>query len=304
MAILLRIAGSTLGIASMFLAPVAVSAQSGPPETGQEGEGSEERRGPPPGIPADSVFDETWATVGIGVAASASYRGSDDYRVIPLPVVQGQIEGVRIQTRGPGATLNFIPEKRDELSFSAGPAFRFRNDRASQIEDEVVELAGELDTALEVGLAAGVSVPGVLIPVDRLSFDVEARWDVLGAHDGRVIEPRISLFSPLSRGAAASIGLSAEFVDDNYADYYFSVSPAQSLASGLPEFEADGGLQSLGANVFLAVDLDGNAFNGGFSVVTIGGYTRLVGDAADTPYTSERGSADQFFGAIGIGYTF
>jgi len=37
---------------------------------------------------------------------------------------------------------------------------------------------------------------------------------------------------------------------------------------------------------------------------TIAGYSQLVGDAADTPYTSTRGSAGQFIGGIGIGYTF
>ena len=44
--------------------------------------------------------------------------------------------------------------------------------------------------------------------------------------------------------------------------------------------------------------------NGGLALVVIGGYSRVLGDAADTPFTSIRGSADQWFTAVGVGYTF
>ena len=96
----------------------------------------------------------------------------------------------------------------------------------------------------------------------------------------------------------------ASFSDDNFADYYFTVSPQQSSDTGLAEFTADGGLNSLGINMIATVDLDNNVLNGGINVFGVGGYSRLVGDAADTPYTSVRGSADQFIAGIGIGYTF
>jgi outer membrane scaffolding protein for murein synthesis (MipA/OmpV family) len=36
----------------------------------------------------------------------------------------------------------------------------------------------------------------------------------------------------------------------------------------------------------------------------VSGYSRLLGDAADTPYTAERGSANQFIAGLGVGYTF
>ena len=39
-------------------------------------------------------------------------------------------------------------------------------------------------------------------------------------------------------------------------------------------------------------------------LVVIGGYSRVLGDAADTPFTDIRGSKNQFLGAVGIGYTF
>jgi outer membrane scaffolding protein for murein synthesis (MipA/OmpV family) len=63
-------------------------------------------------------------------------------------------------------------------------------------------------------------------------------------------------------------------------------------------------LNSVGALGILTIDLDNNALNGGFNVYTIAGYSRLVGDSANTPFTSIRGSASQFIGGVGIGYTF
>ena len=260
--------------------------------------------GPPPYIAAENVFDGDWLRVGVGAGIGPSYDGSDDYAVFPAPIIQGSLGGVDINTRPAGLALDFIPDSREGPNFALGPTFRLRSDRADNIKDDVVKLAGELDRAFEIGIAAGISLPGTLNPRDSLSFNVDARWDVAGAHEGMVIEPNVTYFTPLDRGTALSLSLGAEFVDDDYAGYYYSVSPAQSLASGLPEYTADGGLNSLGANMLLAVDLDGNAINGGLAIVVIGGYSRSLGDAKRTPYTSIRGSADQFFGAVGIGYTF
>ncbi len=260
------------------------------------------------GPPQRPVFDDTWATIGIGAGLVPSYSGSDDYVVFPLPLIVGRIGGVGVSPNGPGFNLDLLSDEPGrgppETSFSFGPSFRFRNDRANQIEDEVVELAGELDTAIEVGASAGVTFPAVLSRFDRLSFSTQVRWDILGAHSGMLIEPSVSYFTPVGRGTAVQFSANASFVDDDFADYYYSVSPQQSADSGLAEFTADGGLNSVGALTIVTFDLDGNILNGGWNVYGVAGYSRLVGDAADTPYTSERGSANQAIAGLGVGYTF
>lgn len=260
----------------------------------------------------DSVFDETWVTVGIGAGLVPSYSGSDDYRFFPLPLVVGRVGGVGITPNGPGFTLNFLSQgpqagpagAGNGPEFSLGPSFRLRNDRADTIKDDVVKAAGELDTAFELGASAGVTFPGVLHSLDRVSVSTQVRWDVAGAHDGMLIEPSVSYFTPVGRNAAVQLAFNASFVDDSYADYYYSVSAQQSTDTGLAQFSADGGLDSVGTLAIITLDLDGNALNGGFSLYGIGGYSRLVGDGADTPYTSVRGSADQFIGGLGLAYTF
>ena len=254
--------------------------------------------------PADTVYDDTWVSLGVGVGLGPSYDGSDEYAVFPAPIIQGKVAGISIQPRPAGLALDFIPDADGGMGFALGPTMRVRSNRARQIKDPVVEAAGKLDAAIEVGAAAGLSFPKVLDPYDSLSVGVDALWDVAGAHGGRTLTPSVTYFTPLSRGMAASLSLSAEHADDDFADYYYSVSPTQSAASGLPQFAADSGWTKAGATMLLAFDFDGDLTNGGLSAVLIGGHSRMLGDAKQTPYTSIRGSTGQWFGAVGGGYTF
>ena len=252
----------------------------------------------------DSVFEGDWLSVGVGAAYSPSYDGSDDYVVSVLPIVQGSLGGVDINPRPGGLALDFVPDAETGPGFDLGIAARIRRNRAAQIEDPVVAGLGELDTAFEVGPTAGVSFPQLLNPFDSLSFNLDARWDVAGAHGGFVIDPSLTYFTPLSRGVIASFTLGTEYVDGDYADYYYSIGPADSAASGLAQFDADGGFTKANATLLLGVDLNGNAADGGLALVGIGGYSRMLGDAKRTPFTSVRGDADQWFLAAGVGYTF
>lgn len=254
------------------------------------------------------VYDETWATIGLGAGLVPSYAGSNDYIAFPLPLVVGRVGGIGIRPNGAGITLDVLSAKpslgKRKTRLAFGPTLRFRNDRNIQINDNVVEAAGELDAALEVGLNAGVSFPGVFKPLDTLTVGAQVRWDVLGAHEGMVIEPQVNYATPLGKAFVLQVQAQMEFVDDSFAGYYFTVTPAQRLASGLPTFTAEGGLNRIGTLAILNYDLSGNALDGGWSVFGVGGYSRLLGDAADTPYTRLRGSANQFITGLGVGYTF
>ncbi len=254
----------------------------------------------------DTVYDGNWLSVGAGAVYSPSYDGSDDYVVSPIPIVQGSLGGIGISPRAGGLALDFIPDTDGEIAFSAGVAAKLNRNRASQIEDRVVRQYGKLDTAIEVGPTVGVSFPGLLNPYDSLSFNLDLQWDVAGAHDGRTISPGVAYFTPLSRGIAASLSFGATHVDDDYADYYYSVPPLATVdpADALPAFAAEGGWDSIGTNLLVGIDLDGDLANGGLALVAIGGYSRMLGDGKRSPFTSVRGDADQWMGALGIGYTF
>ena len=107
----------------------------------------------------------------------------------------------------------------------------------------------------------------------------------------------------MSRRFYVSASASAEWAGDGYADYYYSISPAESLSSGLAIYEAEGGLKEwrLGLTALHAFSGD---LTHGWSVFTSGSYGHLVGDFADSPIVDNRGSASQWMAAVGVAYTF
>ncbi len=257
------------------------------------------------GAPDATVFDGDYLTVGVGGFYGPSYEGSDDYILFPAPVVQGSLLGVTITPRPGGAALDFIPDtKGAKVGFSLGPVVTLRRDRVSRINDPVVKRLGKLKTAVEVGATAGVTVYDFVTGYDSLTFGVDARWDVAGAHKGMLYGPTVSYFTPVSKGAAINLAVTAEHMDRDYANYYFTVSPAGSVASGLPAFQASSGWKNVGVNALVGVDFDGDLTNGGLAGFVTGGYTKLLNDAKRTPLTSIRGDADQWLVGAGLAFTF
>ncbi|MEQ8412670.1 MAG: MipA/OmpV family protein [Erythrobacter sp.] len=282
----------------------------------QQGQQQGQGQGQGPGQPFPTgmqgmkpVFDNNWVTLGVGVGMVPSYAGSDDYIAFPLPLIVGRLGGIGLTPNGPGITLNLlsqrtIPGQPGGTTFQFGPAFRIRNDRNARISDEVVEAAGKLDVAAEVGANVGVSFPRVLNRFDSLTLSTQVRWDILGAHEGMLIEPNIGYTTPIGQATVINLQAGMQFVDDSFADYYYSVTPGQAAASGLPQFRADGGLNSAGFTAIVNYDLSGNSLDGGFSIYSVVGYSRLFGDGEDTPYTALRGDPNQIITGLGVGYTF
>jgi outer membrane scaffolding protein for murein synthesis (MipA/OmpV family) len=256
--------------------------------------------------PAGSVFDGDWLIVGGGAIYGPSYDGSDDYVVDPVPAIQGKVFGIGINARNSGLSLDFINDGGNKISFAFGPSARLRSNRAVHIKDPVVEQLGTLKRAIEVGGSAGVSINKLVTGYDTLSFSVDVRKDINGSHGGVAINPSISYFTPLSKGIAVALTADAEHADDKFMNYYFSVTPAGSAATGgvLPAYQAKGGWRQLGGSALLALDLDGDLTNGGLAIVAIGRYSRLINDAEFSPIVSVRGSRHQWNGGLGLALSF
>jgi outer membrane scaffolding protein for murein synthesis (MipA/OmpV family) len=244
-------------------------------------------------------------TIGAGVGYVPTYEGSDDYRIIPAAIVRGEVGRHGFFTRGLQAYFDLIPEAPGEkLDLSFGPVAAVRLNRTSSIKDARVRALGELDTAIEIGGFAGIAKTGVITSdYDTLSFRVAYLKDVADAHDSHIISPSLEYGTPLSRFSYVGLGVSAEWVGDGYASYYFDVTPAGSLASGLAPFQADGGFKSWSANIFGAQALSGDLIRG-LSLFAVGSYTRLQGDFRRSPIVADAGSPNQWFGAIGLAYSF
>uniref|UniRef100_UPI000C1FA58D MipA/OmpV family protein n=1 Tax=Sphingobium xenophagum TaxID=121428 RepID=UPI000C1FA58D len=204
-----------------------------------------------------------------------------------------------------GFAVDLIPDNRDSgIGFSFGPAASVSFNRSRGIKDPVVKAAGKLDTAIELGVSGGVTAYKLLSDYDSLTFSGDVRWDVAGAYSGMVVRPTVTYVTPVSKAVLVTLSAGARHVDDKYARYYYSVTPAQAAASGLPEYNAKGGWDSVNFGTLVGWDLSGDLRDGGFALFAVANYSRMLNDGKSTPYTSLRGDADQWLGGLGLAYTF
>jgi MipA family protein len=250
----------------------------------------------------EEVANRNNVTVGVGGAVVPDYEGSDDYRIIPAVAIRGKVGGISFSTRGTYLYLDVVPAGAGQVELDAGPIAGFRLNKRRHVKDDIVELLPKTKTAFEVGGFAGVSLHGLTNPYDTLAFRVDVTH-ALNAYKGTSFAPNIEFSTPLSRTTYAGLSVGAEFVGNKYADYYYTITPADSLVSGLPVFNADGGLKNWKAGLLLNQSITGDLLHG-FSVFGAGQYSRLVGDFKRSPIVSDRGSANQWVGAVGLAYTW
>jgi MipA family protein len=252
----------------------------------------------------EEVANKDTITVAAGAAIVPDYEGSDDYRIIPAGAIRGKVHGFSFTTRGSYFYLDVIPQS-GKVDFDVGPIVGVRFNSRKKIDDDIVKLLPKRKTAIEVGGFAGVSFHGLTNPYDTLALRVDVLHDIGKAHKSTVFSPNVEFSTPLSMRTYASLNVGAEFVSNKFADYYFSLTPADSIRTGavLPPFNASGGMKNWKAGLLLNQSLTGNLLHG-ISIFGLGQYSRLVGDFKRSPIVSQRGSANQWIGALGLGYTW
>ena len=255
---------------------------------------------------AEDVANRDTVTVAGGVATVPDYVGSNDYRLIPAVAVRGKVSGFSFATRGTYLYFDAIPHRgTDKIEFNLGPIAGLRLNRTNRVKDPVVKLLPRLNKAIELGGFAGVSFHGLIDPYDTFGLRFDVLHDIGNAHKSTTFSPNLEFSTPVSLRTYVSANLGAEFVSNRFADYYFSISPADSLRTGgvLPAFKAKGGMKDWKAGLLVNQSITGNLL-GGLSVFGTAQYSRLVGDFKRSPIASQRGSPNQWLAAAGLAYTW
>ncbi len=245
-------------------------------------------------------------TIGAGMAWIPDYEGSDDKRFTPLPAANGTIAGMSFTVLGNRASLDLIPDREGQgWNFQLGPVAVLNLNRTNRdaIEDLRVRALGEIDTAVEVGGYVGIGKTGLIHDYDTLSLSVSYRYDVTRIHRSGIITPSVNYTTPLSTKALVGVFASAEIVQDRYARTYFGVTPAGSIASGLPAFTPRGGQKDISFGGLFTYALTGNLTKG-LALVTGFNYRKLVGDFADSPLVSIAGNRHNWTVGAGLALTF
>ncbi|MGO1304113.1 MAG: MipA/OmpV family protein [Sphingomonas parapaucimobilis] len=246
-------------------------------------------------------------TVGLAGAYLPDYEGSNDYQFTPAPAALAYIDGHTITYIGNRISVDLIGDKANrDWDIQAGPIGVVNLDRTapSQIEDPRVRALGKIGAAVELGGYVGIGKIGVVTsPYDRLSVSLSYRHDVTGVHDSGIWQPSVNYFTPLSTKAAVGLFATAERVGRGYARRYFSITPDQSAASGLPVYNARAGWKDWSVGGLATYSITGNLLKG-WKVVGGLTYGRMVNDFGDSPIVAQAGSRGQWLSALGLAYTF
>ena len=254
------------------------------------------------GMPDPNDRSDTF-TIAVGGAIIPDYEGSNDSEFTPFGAIRGRVGGMSFFSRGTYLYLDLIRRPDSGVDFDVGPIVGVRRERTGKVKDDFVNDLPERDTAIEIGGFAGVTFHGLTNPYDALSFRLDVVTDVGGAHKSTVFSPTIDFGTPLSRFTYVGVSASADWVSDRYADYYYSITPAEGFIAGLPAYDADGGKKNWKLGALINQSITGDLTHG-LSVFGAGSYSRLVSDIADSPIVDGRGSRSQWQAALGLAYTF
>jgi MipA family protein len=237
---------------------------------------------------AEGFFGAEWQAGGF-VFVAPKYEGAKDYEVLGAPfIAPAGLDGTgRVQFRGPD-DLRFRAIEFN--GFEAGPLIGWRFDRD---DNDAARLRGLGD--VDGGFVAGAYAAYRLGPISPfVSYHHQLSGDDTGALIRFGAETRV----PVSGGISVLATVGASYADDDYMESFFSVTAAQSAASvaGLGAYDAEAGIK----DVYLGLTSD-IPLTDVWTLKLSGRYSRLVGDAADSPIVE---SEDQFFGGLGLTYRF
>jgi MipA family protein len=228
-------------------------------------------------------------TVGGGGQMQPDFEGAKNYVFSPVAIFSMHRAGSTEQFRSPrdGAGIALI----DFDGFQAGPVGKYTAARTASSYSELNGL-GDVNFTVQLGGFAQY------FPVDWFRARVEVRRG-FGGEDGVTADFSADVIVPLLDRFTWSGG--PRFTLENTAATapYFGITAAQSLASGLPIFDASGGSHSVGAGTQLRFQFDPQ-----WEVHSYVEYDRLLGDAAASPLVTLRGSPNQLNAGIGASYSF
>ena len=195
--------------------------------------------------------------------------GSDAYRLRPLPIVAVRYGRFFFGAGGIGASLYRDSHWRFAALIAPGGG------RKESADAHLAGL-GDIDRTVRAGLSAAYSA-------GRMTARASVLTDIAGAGHGTLV--RADLFDRFRAGERTAFfaGPGVTWANRQYMQTFFGVSDVQSARSGLPEFQAGSGADSVRLSAGSVHRIDER-----WGVAAIVSGSRLVGDAGESPVTESR----------------
>jgi outer membrane protein len=225
--------------------------------------------------------------LGLGVGAAPDYEGSEDYEAVLLPYVRADWEsGQYVNLMINKLKGNVLPDKM----WSVGPMLEYIGKR-DNVDNGRVDDMQSVDASVMVGAFGGVNI-------ESWTIDLEARQDIADGN-GFLLTLNAAYRLPINDQWRLGFGASTTYASGDYMNAYFSVDAGDAARSGLSRYDADAGFKDFALNMNARYNFYEN-----WSLMGLAKYTRLVGDAADSPVVDDVGDENQFFAGVLVVYSF
>jgi outer membrane protein len=242
-----------------------------------------------PSILTSTPSAEWTVTIGIEGRVMPKFEGGDSATLRALPILRVRRADKPDQFRAArdGLSVAIL----DVGQFKLGPTASFRFGR-KESDDSNLRGLGDVNWAFEAGAFAEYW------PADWLRTRLEVRQG-FGGHHGVVGDLTADLVFPVTKQLTLSGGPRLTAGTAASMSPYFSITSSQSALSGLPVYDARGGLRSYGLGTQATY-----TFNRNWASAVFLEYERLAGDAANSPLVTLRGSRNQVQVGIDLTYSF
>jgi outer membrane protein len=228
--------------------------------------------------------------VGLGVGAYPDYFGSSDYNVGAAPIGRLSLGGARfVRLMVNEIQVNLL----DHPNWQLGPVGLWRFGR-EDVDNAVVDRVHHIDDSISLGLFGGYVWRDPQEIRRMAGVGTWALWDASGSYDGWTAGLNAYAMQPVAPMVTVAGGAAFTYASSGYMNEYFGVTPADSLASGLPVYVPGSGVRDVRGWAVAILHLSPQWHLGAGAM-----YLRLVGNAADSPLVSEEGSKNQWVYGLG-----
>ncbi|MDP1697873.1 MAG: MipA/OmpV family protein [Xanthomonadaceae bacterium] len=233
--------------------------------------------------------------VALGLGATPDYLGSNDYQLVPFGFASYRVGDVRYTWQGLSFKADFL-ELRSGGNWVGGISSGYVPGR-HDVDNPLVDLLPDIAGTVEVGAFLGRRFRHLFNRSDSLSVSLGTMADIGGVYSGYTLDLGLDYSTALSKRVRALVNLGAVYASEGFMDTQFGVDERGSVASGLPVFAPDAGIHQVSASAGLNMQL--NHRWGVFGQVA---YTRLTGDARDSPVVRFGGDPDQWRVGLALSY--
>ena len=245
------------------------------------------------GIAAPATAQELWSpkrgsgdwsvTLGAGATVQPPYDGSDEFGILPFPVVDVRYKDIVFLSSAEGLGWNAFKTR----NFRVGPVLTYylgNSDTPTGVD--------EVDFGIQGGAVAEFAF-------DHWRFDARALQSLSGDAEGLQINFGVAYGTRINGDWRIVLRPNASWYNDNEMKTYFGINSKEAATSGLAEFAPSAGFKDVAFDLDVAYELSRN-----WSIVALARAGYLLGDAADSPLVDQGGTELQFSTSLGFAYHF